>query len=276
MSPYGSIVRKSSSDSLVRRFALKASGFTLIELLVVIAIIAVLAALLLPALSRAKSAAQSAKCKGNLRQMGIALRLYLDANNNNCPPWAMVANNAKHALYWSDDLSPYMGNAIWGEGVFQCPSYHWKVFEGSHNPYSSALDFVAGGGSYSYNLGDPDRGLSGPAAPGPTATVNATGMPLPRWAYGTESDVKAPSDMYAIGDAVVLKWLNGWIIGEDPYSLSRFQVTFEHEKIEKFPHGQQYAMLFVDGHVEGATTNILFGTNEVFKRRWFYDNLPSH
>ena len=100
-------------------------SFTLIELLVVIAIIAILAAMLLPALSAARERARSSNCLSNLKNLGLAGLMYMDANNS-FGPTSYDANRSGlktwGGLLVEGGFIDALGKGTGQDGIWVCPS----------------------------------------------------------------------------------------------------------------------------------------------------------
>ena len=103
------IARSGAAGGTTATVRVVRASFTLIELLVVIAIIAILAAMLLPALTRARDAARTTLCRGNLKQVGLGIHLYLDEFDEAMPTRQWINSTCDGWIVWWQLLQPYMG-----------------------------------------------------------------------------------------------------------------------------------------------------------------------
>ncbi len=122
-----------------------AHAFTLIELLVVIAIIGILASMLMPVVNQMRGRARAAQCAEQLHQLGVALNLYAQENNQRLPAVEPLPSNpvdpANPLPRLHDVLFKHVSN---NEKVFQCPkdSTRWPSEGASYEwcyPYSNDL-----------------------------------------------------------------------------------------------------------------------------------------
>lgn len=248
------------------------TGFTLIELLVVIAIIAILAALLLPALATARSSAISTHCRSNLRQVGLALAMYL-GEHRAYPRWL---ENGVNVPTWRDRLGPYLPNGLQA-GVFDCPSK-----EGIKPPTTSVglFDWQV---SRMYGWNDSGWSFSGGGYGG---LLGSKETPV------RDSDIVAPTEMIALGDTAetaftatppvtVVSDRDQWVRAGGTLSkaVSIFLGSPDNQKYliryAQKRHRGRMNIDFCDGHVENfKTQKFMNDDSDDARRRWNRDNQP--
>ena len=198
--------------------------FTLIELLVVIAIIAILAGLLLPALNRSLIAARKTACAGNLKQMNLAVMMYIKDFDEYLP------NNL--SPYYSDRIMPYLGsvNILTECRTRNAPdSYDHKAWGGDHGTYNMSY----GASLYTLHL---------------NATV-----------HKKISRVTHPGRKILFGDSQTYKQ-SGATSGQ---SNNAAIITYTGMYSPDFRHGGSCNFVFVDGHTR-SLKKIMNGDNWLY------------
>jgi prepilin-type N-terminal cleavage/methylation domain-containing protein/prepilin-type processing-associated H-X9-DG protein len=250
-------------------------GFTLIELLIVIAIIAILASLLLPSLSRAKSSAFSARCKGNQRQLSLAITLY--ANDWNCyPPLASIGlvNGDPTVVMelWSGEFQAfdqYIARSNFGPGnnpsIYICPAKHPSVA-----PWSEGRRL-----DYGYNIAGSAWNGSKRLMLGLAPTAESFGGLIPIYDVGLgltfvpDSAIRAPADMIQIGDNSPPPYPNCEL---DPNAHSFVDSDVVPSHVPGSTHDGGPNMAFADGHVEFAKLPRWTNATDIVMRHWNRDN----
>jgi prepilin-type N-terminal cleavage/methylation domain-containing protein/prepilin-type processing-associated H-X9-DG protein len=238
------------------------AGFTLVELLVVLAVIALLAALLLPALQASQAKAKRIHCTSNLRQLGVALNLYVDESGSY--PLALQTNglgNWQHALWPSAT-----------DQVLYCPQLMHATEE--FLQYFPTNQFVFP--HYGYNATGALRINPPPQNPGLGGNFVWTGPGVGHYVPAAENWVRAPSQMIAVGDGRTL--LPPPLVGTalspaDPlYYIFPFIMQPQGYPGADNKHANGANMLFCDAHVQYAKQSVWLDPGDANQCLWNHDN----
>jgi len=189
-------------------------GFTLIELLVVIAILAILAGILFPVFMKARAKAREGTCLINQRQIVIAMRMYINDNDDQLP-----------------DANSWKESCNIDRKIFRCPDTH-----GNGYVYNAALS------NHTDNFANPSLTMV------TTDGANSSGNDI-RWAEGLTVWYSADTGVVTDSSGKVQEWSLRFLpTYNTELNLNASEICFSENDVA-FRHTGKAVMSFLDGHV---------------------------
>jgi len=243
------------------------NGFTLIELLVVIAIIAILAAVLFPVFVQAKAKARQISCLSNLKQLGLAMLMYVQDYDDTFPPFGYRIDATHYQYWWGMEIGAWYYGAPFdaldydmrkgllepykrSTAILRCPS-----FFPTHTAYGDSKQYGMGYGYNSALIADTYADI-------PQANLNTLASPAETIVFGDAAQHFDPT-LWPPGPVSDATWESTMI--SPPSTIMAWYGSMDY-RFHELRHSGFANIVFADGHAKAMSKEALESSDDLWDR----------